>query len=186
MTDNPIHTAVSHAWWALAIRGVLAILFGIAAFSWPGLTVALFVGIFAGFALLDGVMALTAGVQTRMWGLTIFGVLGIAAGIITLMWPGITALTLIYVIATWAIIRGVLEISAAITLRKIIPTEWFLIVGGVASIVFGALVLANPGAGALGLVWWIAAYAIIIGVLLLSVALRVRGFVRPLEPKPAA
>ena len=185
MIDNSIHTAISRAWWALALRGALAILFGIAAFMWPGLTVALFVGIFAGFALLDGVMAVAGGLQSRLWGLTLFGILGIAAGIVTLVWPGITALTLIYVIATWAIFRGVLEISAAITLRKMIPNEWFLILGGVASIIFGALVLAYPGAGALALVWWIAAYAIVIGVLLLTAALRMRGFVRPMSPNAA-
>ena len=184
MHDNLIHAAFSRAWWALALRGGLAILFGIAAFIWPGLTIALFVGLFAGFALLDGVLSLAGGIQAHMWHLTVFGIVGIVAGIGAVMWPGVTALTLLFFIATWAILRGVAEISTAVMLRRVIPNEWLLVAGGLASIAFGVFAFASPGAGALALIWLIASYSIAIGLVLLMVAFRVRGVVRPLAPNP--
>jgi uncharacterized membrane protein HdeD (DUF308 family) len=175
--DTSLSAMVSRSWWALALRGVLAILFGIAAFAWPSLTLALLVSLFAAFALVDGIMALAAGIQARWWSLVFFGILGIAAGVLTFFWPGVTALSLLVIIAWWAIFRGVMEIWAAITLRKVIPNEWVLILGGVASIVFGGLVIAYPGAGALAVIWWIGAYALVIGVLALGLAIRVRRLV---------
>ena len=103
------------------------------------------------------------------------GVVGIGAGIVTFLWPGLTALVLVYIIAVWALITGVLEVIAAIRLRHVIENEWWLVLSDILSLIFGIALVIAPGAGALALIWLIAAYAIIFGVLLLGLALRLRG-----------
>ncbi|RIK44112.1 MAG: hypothetical protein DCC55_03605 [Chloroflexi bacterium] len=167
-------------WWVLAIRGVAAILFGIGAFLWPGLTLTALVLLFGAYTLVDGVFAIVAGISTRReqerwWMMILAGLAGLLAGVLTFLWPGITALVLLYVIAGWSIVTGVLEVAAAIRLRKEIEDEWLLGLAGIASIIFGILLMILPGPGALALVWLIGSYALFYGVLLLVLAFRVRG-----------
>jgi uncharacterized membrane protein HdeD (DUF308 family) len=173
-------TAVESArhWWAFALRGVAAVVFGILAFAWPGLTLTVLVLFWGAYALVDGVLALIAAFRTEndhRWGLLLEGVVGIAAGIVTFLYPGLTALVLLYIIAAWAIITGALELYAAYRLRRVIHNELWLALGGVASLLFGIVLLAAPGAGALAVVWLIGAYAIVFGILLIALAFRLRG-----------
>jgi uncharacterized membrane protein HdeD (DUF308 family) len=166
-------------WWAIAIRGVAAILFGLLAFLWPGLTLAALVLLFGAYALVDGIFSIVAAVRRRTgdapwWALLLEGILGVAAGLVTFFMPGLTAVTLVYVIAAWAIVTGVLEIVAAVRLREQITGEWWLVLSGVLSIVFGGLVMLAPAAGALAITLWIGAYALVFGALLLALAFRLR------------
>jgi uncharacterized membrane protein HdeD (DUF308 family) len=162
-------------WWALALRGVAAILLGIAAFVWPGLTLVALVLLLGAFLLVDGVLSLVAGGMTRSWLLLVEGVASVIAGILTLIWPGITAVVLLALVAAWAVITGLLELYAAVRLRRMIRNEWLLILAGAASVVFGILLVINPSAGLLALTWLVGAYALIFGVLLVALAIRLRG-----------
>jgi uncharacterized membrane protein HdeD (DUF308 family) len=123
----------------------------------------------------DGVFALVAGALGRSWLLILEGVLGVVAGIIALVWPGITAIALLFVVAAWALLTGVAELAAAIRLRRLIRNEWLLVIGGVASVVFGILLVVNPRAGLLALVWLVGAYALVFGVILVGLAYRLRS-----------
>jgi uncharacterized membrane protein HdeD (DUF308 family) len=165
-------------WWTVSLRGLFAVLFGLMAFIWPGLTLATLVILFGAYSFVDGVFALFAAVQhrDRFWALLIEGIAGIAAGIVTLFMPGITAIALLYVIAAWAIVTGVFEIIAAVRLRKVLQGEALLILSGIASIVFGGLLLFRPGAGALAMAWIIGSYALVFGVLLIALGFRLRSF----------
>jgi uncharacterized membrane protein HdeD (DUF308 family) len=168
---------VPRYWWALAVRGVAAVVFGILAFVWPGLTLGLLVLLFGVFALVNGVLAIISAVRSKgeqVWTLLLEGVVGILAGLAVLVWPGLTALVLLYFIAGWAILTGALEVASAIRLREVIDNEWSSLLGGVLSIVFGAILLAAPAAGALALVWIIAVYAVLYGITLFGLAWRVR------------
>lgn len=167
-------------WWALALRGLFAVLFGLLAFAWPGLTLAALVILFGAYSLVDGVFGLVAAVRAaeaheRWWLLVLEGLAGIAVGLITFMWPGITALVLLYLIAWWALVTGVFEIAAAIRLRKEISGELTLVLGGAASVIFGLVLLFRPGVGALAVIWLIGTYALVFGGLLLMLAFRLRG-----------
>jgi uncharacterized membrane protein HdeD (DUF308 family) len=170
---------LSKHWWLLLLRGIAAIVFGVLAFIWPGLTLLTLVILYGAFAIVDGVLALAAvfgrtGPEVPRWWLVLTGILGIAAGLIALLWPGITALVLIVFIGAWAIARGAMEIVAAIQLRKEIEGEWLLVLAGVLSVLFGLGVLIYPGAGALALAWLIGIYAIAIGAVMVVLALRLR------------
>jgi uncharacterized membrane protein HdeD (DUF308 family) len=172
----------SRQWWAFLLRGLAAVLFGVLAFAWPGLTLTVLVLFWGAYALVDGVLALVAAFRTQndnRWGLLLEGVVGVGAGIVTFALPGLTALVLVYIIAAWAVITGVLELWAAIRLRKIVPNELWLVLGGLASLLFGLVLFAAPGAGALALVWLIALYAVIFGVLMIGLAWRLRGMTSP-------
>jgi uncharacterized membrane protein HdeD (DUF308 family) len=173
---------LKRGWWLLVLRGVCAVLFGVLAFAWPGRTGEVLVLLFGGYALVNGIF--TLGLATRApkgtpgkGTLVLLGLLGVAAGVLTFFYPGITALSLLSVIAFWAIFTGILEISAAIKLRKELSNEWMLILGGLLSAVFGVMVIAVPKAGALSIIWLIGTYAIVFGVMLLTAALRLRGLV---------
>jgi uncharacterized membrane protein HdeD (DUF308 family) len=169
---------LSRNWWLLALRGLAAIVFGILAFVWPGATITALVMLFGAYALVEGAlavaMALTNVVGQRRWWVLLEGFTSIAISVITLLWPGVTALALLYLIAAWAIVTGVLEILAAIELRREISNEWLLILSGIASVVFGVLVIVFPGAGALSVLWMIALYAVVFGALLVALSFRVR------------
>jgi uncharacterized membrane protein HdeD (DUF308 family) len=171
-----LHTLAKN-WWALALRGVVAVLFGVLTFILPGISLLTLVLLFGAYALLDGMFNVAAffRLAAHHWALLIEGVVGILAGIVTFAWPAMTAIVLLYVIAFWAIFTGVLEIVAGIRLRKVLAHEWLLLLIGVLSLLFGLFILFAPGAGALAIVLWIGAYALVFGVFLLALAFRLRG-----------
>lgn len=172
--------ALARNWWLMLLRGIASIVFGVLAFIWPGLTIISLILLYGVFALSDGVFAIIAAIRGEggpmpRWWLAVVGLLGIAAGILTFTWPGITALTLLLFIGAWALVRGIFEIIGAIRLRHEIDNEWTLILNGALSVLFGLVMLVMPGAGALALIWVIAAYAIISGILLVGLAFRLKG-----------
>jgi uncharacterized membrane protein HdeD (DUF308 family) len=184
-------TQLSRNWWAVVLRGVLAILFGILAFAWPAITLQVLVLFFGAYALVDGVFALIAGLSNRVgtnrWWVVLEGLVGIVVGILAFLWPGLTAFALLYLIAAWAIVTGILEIMAAIELRKEISNEWLLILSGILSVIFGVLIALFPRAGALSIIWLIAIYAIVFGIMFVALGLRLRGWNRTMHSgTPAA
>lgn len=167
-------------WWVPVIRGIIAIIFGILAFMYPGLTVAVLVIFFGAWILVDGVFRVIGAIGGRAtdpeWGWhLVIGILGILIGFLTFHAPGITALALVIYIAAWAFMIGASEIAVAIKLRREIKGEWFLILMGLLSILFAAMLLWNPIPGALALVWLIGAYAIAFGILAVIFGFRLRG-----------
>jgi len=177
--------ALARNWWSLVIRGILGIAIGLITFVWPGITLTALVFLFAGYALVDGAFSLTGAVHAAQaherWGaLVIEGILGIAAAVITVFWPAITALSLVFVIAAWAILTGISEIATAVRLRKHISGEWLLILAGIASVIFGVLVAAVPLAGALVIAIWFGAYAFVFGIILVALGFRLRAWEREL------
>jgi len=175
MPDAPIARALATHWSSLAIRGVCALLFGIVAFMMPGLTLTTLVLIWGIYALIDGGLALVAGFKAKIWSLVFLGLVGVLAGIGAFIYPGMTALVLLYFIAVWAIVTGVLAIVTAIRLRKEITGEWALGLAGLLSLLFGAMLIARPGDGALTIIYLIAAYAVAFGILLLILAFRLKS-----------
>jgi len=170
---------VARWWWAFVLRGVLAIAFGVLAFFAPGLGIAVLVGLFAAWALIDGAMNLAAGFRNRGrdrgWWLSILeGIVGVGAGVIALLFPVYAAEALVLIIGAWAIVTGVFEIIAAIRLREQITGEVWLGLAGLASILYGVVLFLFPGAGALSLVWLIAGFAIVFGGFLVALGLRLR------------
>ncbi len=176
-----LHLLARH-WWALALRGVFAVLFGLLTFLIPGITLLTLVLLFGAYAILDGIFDIISAVRApgRHWPLVLEGVVGIIIGILTFLWPGITTMVLLYLIAFWAIFTGVLEIVAGIRLREVIANEWLLILMGVLSVLFGFLILIFPGAGALAIIIWIGAYSLLFGIMLIALAFLLRRF-RQLE-----
>ena len=167
-------------WWAIALRGVLAILFALMTFAVPGITLAVLVILFGAYALVDGIVAIVSAIRAahghRRWGaFLVEGIVGILAGLVTLFMPGVTLAFLIYVVGAWAIVTGVLEIAAAVRLRKHVAGEWLLILTGVVSILFGIAVFWAPIVGAIAIAFWLGAYALIFGILLLVLAFRLRS-----------
>ena len=175
--------SLSRNWWAVSLRGLAGILFGIITFIAPGISLAALVLLFGAYAFADGVLAIVTAIRRRgndRWGLLLLeGLVGVAAGVLTLIWPGITALALLYVIAAWALVTGAFEIAAAIRLRKVITGEWILALSGVLSVALGVLLIMAPGPGALAVVIWIGAYAFVFGALLFALGLRLKGLGSP-------
>jgi uncharacterized membrane protein HdeD (DUF308 family) len=159
----------------LLLRGILAILFGLVSFAWPGPMILVLTTVFAVYAFIDGVLALAAGLHGHWTFLIILGAVGIIAGLVAFFFPSIAVLTFLFIIGAWAIIRGAAEIATAIQLRKVIANEWSLIMGGIISVLFGVLLLSRPHIGAVSILWIIGTYAIIIGVLLIFHAFRVKN-----------
>ncbi len=174
-------------WWAFVLRGIFAILFGLICFILPGMALLSLIFLFGFYALADGILNIVAAFrrtgaeQVPWWALLIAGVISIAAGVLAFAIPGITAVALLILIAAWAVATGILEIIAAIRLRKQISGEWVLVVSGLLSIAFGVLMFLFPRAGALAVVIWIGAYAIVLGILMIALGLRLRKFVRELD-----
>jgi uncharacterized membrane protein HdeD (DUF308 family) len=165
-------TLAKRAKWALIIRGILAIIFGIIVWVWPGPTLLVLITLFGIFALAGGLSAILAAFRTgrshrSWWLLALDGVLGIAAGIVAFVWPRETTLVLLFIIAIWAIVTGVSEIAAAFNPARTSADEWLLVLSGVISIIFGILLFIFPGVGLLALVWLIGVYAILYGIMLL-------------------
>jgi uncharacterized membrane protein HdeD (DUF308 family) len=165
-------------WWALVLRGVAGVLFGVLTFLFPAMTLAALILLFGTYAVVDGIFNIIAAAAGRSgrpwWQLVLEGIVSIAAGLIAFAWPGLTALVLLWVIAGWAIVTGVLEIVAAIRLRNHISNEWWLALSGVASAAFGVLLLVAPVAGALAVTLWIGAYAVVFGALLVGLGIRLQ------------
>jgi uncharacterized membrane protein HdeD (DUF308 family) len=188
--DMEVRT-LARNWGAIAVRGVVAIIFGILCFVVPGITLRTLVLLFGAYALVDGVFDIIAAVRRRTgdepwWALLLEGIVGIAAGLVAFLMPRLTALALLYIIAAWAIVTGVLEIVAAVRLRREITNEWWLAFSGVLSVVFGVLIMAAPAAGALVIVLWIGAYAVVFGASLLALAFRLRRAQAELPDVPFA
>jgi uncharacterized membrane protein HdeD (DUF308 family) len=179
------------SWWVLALRGVIAIAFGVLALLLPGITLLSFVALFAAFAIFGGAVWAIGAVQNRKsddhwWVMLLAGVLSIGAGIIALIHPTLTALVLVLLIGANALVTGVLDLVVAVRLRKKIRGEILLVLSGIASIVFGAIVFMYPlGAGALALIWIIAFYAVFTGAMMLGLAVRVRAWTRTPQAKEA-
>jgi len=181
LVEKKLAAILHRTWWVLLLRGLAAIAFGILTWVLPGISLATLVVLFGAYSMADGVLGVCTAIAGRKehehwWVLLLEGLLGIGVGVLTFFAPGLTALVLLFYIAIWAIATGVLELVAAIRLRKEIAGEWWLILGGLASVVFGVLLMAQPGAGALALLWLIAAYAVVFGVLLVMLAFKARTF----------
>jgi uncharacterized membrane protein HdeD (DUF308 family) len=173
--------SMAPSWWALLLRGVAAVIFGILAFIWPDITFTALVLLFGAYALVDGVFGLVGAFRTqgnRRWALLLEGILGIAAGLVAFLWPGAASFALIFIIAGWAVATGILEILAAIRLREEIEGEWVLFLSGLLSVAFGILVALWPAAGLVAVTWMIGAYAVLFGILLIVLGLRVRSWRR--------
>src|ERR687885_1101628 len=167
-------------WWVLALRGLVAILFGLAALFWPGLVLAVLIVFFGAYALVDGILAIIAAFRSSGAGmrrslLLIEGVIGILFGILALFGPGLTALTLLYIIAFWAILSGIARIVMAIMLRRQIENEWSIALSGVLSVILGIVLVLLPGAGLLAYTWLVGLLALVLGIALIYYAFRVRG-----------
>jgi uncharacterized membrane protein HdeD (DUF308 family) len=182
---------VARDWWVFAIRGVAAIVFGILAFVWPETTLRVLVILFGAYVLVDGIallVALARGetlARRHAWAVGIMGVLGIVAGVVTFLWPDLTALSLLYVVAFWSIAMGTFQVIAAIALRRELDGELWMALGGIVSVVFGVLLIANPGEGLISLVWLVGIWAVVFGVSSLSLAYRLHEIATAL-PAPAS
>jgi uncharacterized membrane protein HdeD (DUF308 family) len=169
-------------WRIIALRGLAAIGFGALTLIWPGLTLWVLVVLFGAFALVDGIFTLidvvrdVPGARERRSWLILEGVCGVGAGLVTLVWPGITALALLFVIAAWAFLVGAIRMAAAIEFRRVIPHAWLPALTGALSIAFAVLLVITPDAGALVITWLIGWYALLLGVIALIAAARVRSF----------
>ncbi len=177
--------ALARHWWVVLLRGVLAILFGVLAWAWPGVTLAVLVLLWGAYALIDGLFEVIAGLRGKWGSLVVLGLLGIAAGIVALVWPGLAAITLIWVFAFWAIVAGILQVSAAIRLRREVQGEWMWILSGILTVGLGVLLLLYPGAGALSVTWLIGTLAAAWGILLVMLALRLKGLETRVRPAAA-
>jgi uncharacterized membrane protein HdeD (DUF308 family) len=174
--------SLSRNWWAVVLRGLAGVLLGIITFIAPTISLAALVLVFGAYAFADGILAIATSLRSRgtdrWWVMLIEGIVGVAAGLATLIWPTITALTLLFIIAAWALITGIFEIIAAVRLRKVMKGEWMLALSGVLSVVFGVLLWIFPGAGALAVTLWIGAYALLFGALFVALGLKLRSWGR--------
>ena len=182
MLDQTVDVLIRN-WGLVALRGVAALVFGLLTLFNPAASVAALVLVFGAYALVYGVFTIVSAVANRHgephWvALLVNGILSVIIGVLTFLMPGMTALVLLYLIAAWAIVNGVLEIVVAIRLRRVIRGEWLLIIAGVLSVIFGLVLVLFPGAGALAVVLWIGAYATVLGILLIVLAFRLRRWGR--------
>jgi uncharacterized membrane protein HdeD (DUF308 family) len=175
---QPALPMVSGNWWAMIFRGIAAALFGLAALFWPGMTLLVLLVIFAVYAIVDGLLAIVAGIRVsggHRWLLLAEGDIGLLAGLVVLFWPGAAALVLVYVISAWAIFTGLLKVVMAISFRRQIENGWLMGLGGVLSVLFGVVLGFLPGAGLVTLVWLVGIYALILGVALIVLGILDRG-----------
>jgi uncharacterized membrane protein HdeD (DUF308 family) len=175
-----MNMVLARNWWALALRGALAILLGLTAFVLPGVLLASLVLLFGAYALVDGIFAIIAGIRLaerheRWWPLVLEGLVGVVAGIMVFLLPAAAVLALLYLVSAWSIVTGVFRIAAAVKLRKQIEGEWLLILNGLLSVLFGVVIFVFPAVGLVTVVWIIGMYAIMFGILLLVLGFRLRG-----------
>jgi uncharacterized membrane protein HdeD (DUF308 family) len=182
-----ITSVIANRWWAVMLRGLAAILFGILTFAAPGTTLLAITILFGVYAIVDGALdmafAWRRAHEGRRWGWLVFeGLIGIGVGIVALAWTEITAMALLMLIAVWALVTGVAEIAAAIRLRRHIRGEWMLAAGGVLSIALGLLLLLFPRVGTMVLMSMIGTYAILFGLVLVALGVRLRAWRGTAEP----
>ena len=178
--------SLAQNWWLLLLRGVAAIIFGMLAFVWPGITLLSLTFLWGAYAFADGIFALWAAISglgvaetsTRWW-LAATGIVSLLAGLVAFFWPGMTTLVLLMFIASWAIIIGVLQIWGAVEMGKQVQGEWLFALYGLLWIAFGVVMFAQPGAGALALVWMIGWFAILSGCMSIALAFRLRTYKQP-------
>jgi len=178
-------TKFSRNWWLFALRGLVAVAFGIVAIVRPEQSMQALVLVFGAFALVDGILTTSVGISTapffnRWWAVLLNGVVGIVVGLMAIFMPDITGRALVYVIAIWALLTGVLQIVVAVQFRHVLKDEWMLVLGGMLSILFGVLLFVFPAAGAVSLIWVIGFYAIAFGISEIVFAFRLQGFRRDL------
>lgn len=176
---HSIANRLSDLWWLYAVRGLFALLFGLAAIFWPGLTIAILIAVFGIFVLVDGLMMLGVGIQARhtspnWWSLVLQGILNVIIGLVAFFAPIATAMALVILVAAWAVVLGVLEIIAAIRLRRVLGNEWLLIVSGIISVLLGISLVMAPGAGIVVMAWIIGGFSLLSSVVLFSIAARLR------------
>jgi uncharacterized membrane protein HdeD (DUF308 family) len=182
MLTERAELGLASRWGWIVLRGVVAILFGLFAFSRPGVIGLTLVLMFAAYSFISGIAAIVSAARggregDSRWGtLLLEGLLYIAAGIVAVLWPAATGLAFLWVIAVWAIVAGALEISSAIRLRRVMEHEWALGLAGLLSVAFGVLVLFRPLVGGLAVVFWLGAYAILFGVLQMVLGFRLRSY----------
>ncbi|HVN69979.1 MAG TPA: HdeD family acid-resistance protein [Candidatus Binatia bacterium] len=174
-------------WWMWLLRGIAAVIFGILAYLWPGATWVAIAILFGAYALVDGILAILGTIRAAeahqtWWPFLVEGVIGILIAGITFYDVRITLMALYWTIAAWAFLTGIFEIVGAVQLRKQISNEIWLIVAGVASIAFGVLMIWFPMAGALAIIWLIAAYAIVFGIVMIAFSLRLRSHANATTP----
>lgn len=187
MVERKMAKVLASNWWVVLVRGLVAIAFGILTWLQPGISLASLVILFGAYSLVEGLFELFSAFSSKphhedWWVELLEGLLGISVGLITFFVPAVTTLALLFFIAAWAIARGVLQMVFAIRLRKEIEGEWLLVIGGLASVVFGGILITQPEAGALGLLWVVAFYALVFGGLLVALSLRLRRLKQHLFP----
>jgi uncharacterized membrane protein HdeD (DUF308 family) len=176
--DPAASALLARNWWAIGLRGVFAILFGVIALLLPGVTIGALVLLFAAYMLVDGIFdilaALRAARHAERWGwLLLEGIVDLAAGIIAIAWPAITALAFVFLLAAWAIVSGVTLLGATFRLQ-VTHGKWLMALGGAVSVIWGFLLFWQPLIGAVVLIWWIGAYALFFGGALLVLAYQLR------------
>ncbi|MCE5217097.1 HdeD family acid-resistance protein [bacterium] len=181
--EHRLAAVLCRNWWVLLLRGLVAIAFGVLAWLQPGISLAALVLLFGAYALADGLLSIAIALAGRRqddnwWLLLIEGLLGVLVGILAFAAPAAMGLAILFCIAAWAILTGFLKVVVAIALRKETTGEWRLIVAGVVSVLFGAILMAQPSASAIALLWVIALYAVLFGLLLVLLAFKVRGLGR--------
>jgi uncharacterized membrane protein HdeD (DUF308 family) len=182
---------LANNWWVFVLRGIAGILFGIMTFLVPGMALLTLILLFGAYSLVDGIFNIMAAFrrtgtdQQPWWALLLSGILGIVAGVIAFLLPPVAAMALLYLIAAWAIVTGILSIVAAIRLRKQVEGEWLMILMGIVSILFGVLLAVFPGPGALAVVLWIGAYMFVMGIMLVVLGFRLRSVAKAVEHLPS-
>ncbi len=175
---NAMNDLLARNWWALAVRGVFALVFAVLAIVLPGITLLSLVLLFAAYMLADGIFAIVAGIRAasrhERWGLLLLeGIVDIAAGILAVLWPVASVLAFVLILGAWGVVSGIVMASAAFRLH-LAHGRWLMLLGGVVSVIWGLLVVFFPFAGALVLTWWLAGYALVFGITLLALAFRLR------------
>ena len=177
-------TLAAQNWGMFVLRGILALALGVFAFAAPAPTLAALIFVFAAYAIVDGIFAIAAGAVAPggpRWLLVIAGILGIAIGVYTVISPQVTAVALVLLIGSFAVVRGVAEVGTAIWLRNVMESPWLYVLSGIVSIVFGGYLIVSPGDGAFAVLFVIGFYALFAGVVYVAIGLRLRGVNKTLQ-----